>query len=97
MDAAALLRVRLMAIKRTLEQATRDQKAGHVSQAVADNFNKIVADIAQAYPQVKDALPEPIQRSGTFGMMGSTDLNYLDLEILAEQTIEILGLVESEQ
>lgn len=90
-----LLKVKALAIKRTLDKASEKSKGGHISRPVATQFNELVADIGTQYPSIQESLPKKIESTTTFAMMGFADVTYLDLEMFCEQVLGILELLDS--
>lgn len=93
----ALLQARLRAFLTTLDKASEKVKAGPVTRPLAENFNTILADVRKAYPEIADHLPQPINASqGIKAQMGICDEHYVDLQILVNQTLEVLALAQPE-
>ena len=90
-----LLKARVASFKSTLENASDRLKEGRVSTPLALEFNKIRNEVAQAFPDVEAALPAAISSSPPHRRLGQSDVNYLDLEIYAEQLLSIIALLDS--
>lgn len=91
-----LLRARARSFKSTLQKATAKEKEGPAGTALAENFNKIVQEAGNAFPDLKDSLPAPITSRGPFARMGKSDVSYLDLEVMADQLLAMLDLVDDQ-
>ena len=92
-DKAKLLQAKLDGIRATLERATEKQKKDLVSIAMAEDFNRIVADVAEAYPELKGSLPQEIKPHRMARDLGMSEVNYLELEIYLEQVLRLLNAV----
>ncbi|MDA0813825.1 MAG: hypothetical protein O3C21_15720 [Verrucomicrobia bacterium] len=90
-----ILRAKARSFKSTLRSATPEEKKGHAGIGLAENFNRILADVGEAHPDLKDSLPAPLTLKGAFSEVGKSDTSYLDLEILADQLLALLDLVEN--
>lgn len=90
-----LLKAQLRAFKTTLEKTPTSQKEGFASMTIANNFNRILKDVSESYPDIASSLPTAIGKmSGPAGRLGdSSRAHYLDVEIFAEQILSILDLV----
>jgi hypothetical protein len=91
-----LLRTRLKAIRSTLHGASAKEKEGLAGISLTENFNTILTEIAEEYPELKDSLPTHISSRGPFQRIGKSSVSYLDLEALADQAIALLDLVEEQ-
>ena len=91
-----ILRARARSFKSTLQNASVKEKEGLAGTALAENFNKIVEETAQTYPDLKESLPARITSRSPFARMGKSDVSYLDLEVLADQLLAMLDLADDE-
>ena len=91
-----LLRARARSFKSTLQNASPKEKEGPAGTALAKNFNKIIEETGETYPDLKDSLPGKITWLGPFARMGKCDVSYLDLEVLADQLLAMLDLVDDQ-
>ena len=89
-----LLKARTRSIKSTLRDATQEQKKGHAGISLAENFNKILRDIAEMHPDLASSLPSEITWKGPFAQMRMSDVSYLDLEVMVDQVLALLDLME---
>ena len=86
---------KLSSIKNTIERTTDEQKHNLIGINLANEFNKLLLEIGQDYPDLKGSLPPEITSKGHFKLMQMADTNYIDLEIFTETTISLLNLVDS--
>ena len=91
-----ILRARARSFKSTLHNATAKEKEGPAGTALAENFNKIVEETVQTFPDLKESLPARITSRGPFARMGKSDVSYLDLEVMADQLLAMLDLVDDQ-
>lgn len=91
-----LLRARARSFKSTLQNASAKEKEGPTGTALAENFNKILQEAGNTFPDLKDSLPASITSRGPFARMGKSDASYLDLEIMADQLLSLLDLVDDD-
>ena len=89
-----IFHARLSSIKSTIEKSDVEQRKDNIALQIGESFNELVSQIAQSYPDIKDALPKPITSSPTFKRFRKSDINYLDLEMLVETVSQLLHLVE---
>lgn len=89
-----LLRLRATSFRSAIEKETDKVKATSASVAIVENLNKLIDDIVNMLPDLKDHLPARVNPRGPFAHMGSASVTYLDLEILAEQILAVLNSVE---
>lgn len=85
-------RARLTAIKTTLEKAPPKQKMDLVGRALADDFNSARAGVTAAYPELAHDVPQPIKFTSRDRRLKG-DVNYLDLEAMCEQVLNLLSTV----
>jgi hypothetical protein len=90
-----LLKAKAMSIQTALGRAPASAKGGPRTRVMAEEFNRLVDQISTDYPSVASALPQPIKPSMKFPTQAKA--NYIDLEILAQQVVEILSLIEAAQ
>jgi hypothetical protein len=81
-------------MKSTLEAQAHPDKKEKASTHIAENFNKIVTDIASAFPELASSLPSPISSSTPLAQVGMSDAQYVDLEVYCEQILNLLDLIE---
>lgn len=91
-----LLRTRLKAIRSTLHGASAKEKEGLAGISLTENFNAILTEVAEEYPELKDSLPKHISGHGPFKRVGKSSVSYLDLEALADQAIALLDLIQEQ-
>jgi hypothetical protein len=81
-----------------LKQTPESAKKNHVTVPIAEEFNRLLEEVATGFPEVADALPKKIPATGrdarTFGIAG---VMLVELEILSEQLIGILDLLISKR
>jgi len=91
-----IIEAQLRSFKSTLEKATDKQKEGLVTIALAENFNRMVEQTIQLFPELKDHLPQKIESATSMKRRaGVSDVNYLDLEILTDQVFSLIQLKKS--
>ena len=89
-----VLKVKLRAIRSTLDKVPHDKKQGPAGLDVARNFNTILKEVSSAFPDIAADLPKPLAERGAFDVMGKVDASYLDIEILSEQVLGLLDLAD---
>ena len=90
-----IIKVQLEGIKDTLIGASERQKSNQVSLTVANDFNKLLQKVVDEYPDIKEALPEPIPFHRQLQINGLAAVSFLDLEVKANQVIKVIELLES--
>jgi len=90
---ADLVHAKVRAFIETLKEHTEPTKAVHISLSLGENFNNLLAEVANEYPEVANALPRHISSTGAFFSTGKAEATYLDLEIYARQIANMLGLI----
>ena len=86
---------KLNSIKSIIEKATDKQKQGLIGINLANEFNKLLKELSEEYPELKNSLPANINSNGHFSLMQKADTNYIDLEIFTETVISLLNLIEN--
>lgn len=86
---------KLNSIKSIIEKASDKQKQDLIGTNLANEFNKLLRELSEEYPDLKSSLPAEIPSKGPFRDMQKADVNYIDLEIFTETVISLLNLVES--
>ncbi len=86
---------KLKSIKSVVERTSENQKQGLIGINLANEFNKLLHEISQEYPDLKSSLPAEITVNGPFRDANMADMNYTDLEIFTETVISLLNLVEN--
>lgn len=86
---------KLNSIKSIVEKNNDKQKQNLVGINLANEFNKLLREIGQDYPDLKSSLPAEITSNGPFRDMSMADMNYTDFEIYTETVISLLNLVEN--
>jgi hypothetical protein len=81
----------------TLENMDSKTKGGHVPIQLAENFNKLVAEIATHEPDAARELPCPITLEGQMALIGATDISYSSLEIMVGQVLGVLEVLKASQ
>lgn len=89
-----LLKQRALAFKETTQKWSEKTKQESVSCHLTDSFNKLVKEIVEIFPHLGRDMPPPIYAQGLNRKNHKADINYLDLEIYADQVIRILKLQE---
>ncbi len=85
-----LLKARLEGIISTID--TAGDISNPISLTLADDFNKILMEFCNAFPDHKDSFPETIPSS--FGRnLGLADSTFLDLRTKAEQVVRIVEVL----
>ena len=89
---AQLLKARLQGIISSIENEDSDNRSKHVSLSLAKDFNKILKEFCDSFPDHEDSFPEEIPSS--FGRrLGLADATFLDLRIKAEQVVKIVEVL----
>jgi hypothetical protein len=88
----AALKAKAVGFKTTLGRASAADKAKHATTPIAEDFNRMLEQIAEAFPGVAFALPKPVGSSHPI-FDGLSDVTYFDLEIMTEQIVAILSEV----
>jgi 4-hydroxy-3-methylbut-2-enyl diphosphate reductase IspH len=89
------LRAKVQAVLSALEKASAKEREGRVSTHVAKDFNEVVKQIGEGFPDASGHLPKPICSSTKERFQGLSDVRYVDLVIMAEQVMRILSVIES--
>lgn len=90
-----LLKVRLETMKNTLCNVTTSDKNQRITKVVAERFNKTLAEVREASPDIRDHLPTEITSSSPQNRVGFADAKYLDLEMFIDEVIALINAVES--
>ena len=89
-----LLIARILSFKMILAATSEKAKRHSVPRPVAENFNQLLEDIAAHCFSMKSSLPKPISFNSDAAMVaGLSDVDYIGLEIMAEQVLAILKIV----
>ena len=86
---------KMSAFEKTLENLDNKTKAGHVPTQLAENFNKLLAEIEAESSDAASELPSPIALGGDFADMGITEISYVALEVMVGQVLGILGVLKA--
>ncbi len=89
-----IFKTKARSIKATLENASEKARQGRAGIGLAENFNQLLKEVSEEFPDLKDSLPKPISSKGPFARAGVSDSSYLDLEIFSEQVLSLLDLVD---
>lgn len=87
-----ILERRLTTFRTTLQGASDRRKDGNVSLAIADEFNGVLEEVSALLPDFAGGLPKPAPTRGFGVEMGLVPINYLDLEMLVDQTLAMIEL-----
>lgn len=88
------IRAKVQAFKNTLDGKTLKEKEKHVAIAVAEEFNGFLEEIRKASPEAAPHLPKPITWKSVFAQdMRLSDVKFLELEMLLNQTLAVLDVV----
>lgn len=87
------IRAKLDGIKTTLERVPASDKTGHIGITIAKDFNTVLQEMGEIYPELASGLPSPIGITGPFRQLGKAGASYTDLEILCEQVLNLVRLV----
>lgn len=93
-DKVAILRAKAQSIKSVLEKIPPTQKQENIAVALAHDFNDIVKEIGEAFPELASSLPKPIHATTSMKILRKADVSYLDLEIFTEQILTLLQLAQ---
>lgn len=91
-DGVTILRARAQSIKSVLERIPPAQKQGNIAIATAQEFNDVVKQLGEAFPELSPALPKPILATTSLRHAQKADVSYVDLEIFTEQVLALLQL-----
>ena len=98
LDKLDLLKVRAESFRRVLTQASESAKKNHVTKSTAEEFNRLLDEVATGFPEVADALPKKILASSRGpSLIGCVDVKLVELEILSEQLVGIIDLLISKR
>ena len=89
-----LFKARIRAFKTTLQAASANEKKNFASTGTVENLNKIISDVADAHPELVEALPQKLTFHGPGRRVGISNHNFTDIEIVADQIIALLDLLE---
>lgn len=81
-------------VMKTLERTPASEKKNLIALQLAIDVNKTIATIAETYPEIVGALPSPLSTRGPSTTMGKAPASFLDLEILCEQLLNLIGMVD---
>ena len=90
-----LLKAKVRSLKSTLDGGWSDKKADHVTTAQAEEFNKMLKEVASSYPEAAGSLPAEIKSTTPFARMGISNASLVDLKIYADQLLSILDVLET--
>ncbi|MAX38789.1 MAG: hypothetical protein CME33_19705 [Gimesia sp.] len=86
------LKARLQGIISSIENEDSRARTERISWSLATDFNKILEQFCEAYPDHKDSFPGGI--SGSHGRkLGVADASFLDLRVKAEQVVKVIELL----
>jgi hypothetical protein len=86
---------KLNSIKSIVEKSSDKQKLDLIGTILANEFNKLLLEIGEEYPELKNSLPSKITSTGPFSEMNKADINYIDLEIFTESVMSLLNLADN--
>lgn len=90
------LKAKVNAILDVLGGVPSQRAEQKVAPALLEQFNGILEEIAKEFPQHAKELPQPLKtKNALFAAHGMTDIKYLDLQMVASQVMNILGVIES--
>ncbi len=92
----AFLKASMTAFKETLGGASDKQKGDLISIPTADHFNGLLDRIRAEAPEVAPHLPPRVTAKSDFSIMGKSDIKFLELEMLVNQVIHVLGVLASD-
>ena len=90
------LRAKVIAFKETLERTPPEQKAANASSTITVEFNDILEQLRKESPDAAEHLPRTIVTGKYLAPPGYTNLKLVELEILANQVINILNILKSD-
>jgi hypothetical protein len=97
LDKLDLLKMKADSFRRVLNQTPQSAKKNHVTIPMSDEFNRLLEEVATAFPEVADALPRKITAVSDARIAGYADVKLVELEILSEQLVGILELLLSKR
>lgn len=97
MDKLDLFRMKADSFRRVLSQAPQQAKKNHVTIPMSEEFNRLLDEMAAAFPDIAEALPRKITAESDARIAGYADVKLLELEILSEQLVGILDLLISKR
>lgn len=80
-------------ILKTLERTPATDKRHLIALQLAMDFNDILGKVRAQYPEIADTIPKPLTTRGSVTSEGKAPASFLDLEIVCEQLLNLLGLV----
>lgn len=92
-----LLKARLQGMTESLSQSSNKAKNDSVSWSLASDFNTIIKDIGEQYPDAKESLPGIIRQRQLSVATHLSEITFLDLEAKVAQAIKIIEVLESGQ
>ena len=94
-----LLIARASSFQATLATIDNQTKNRHVTKQLANNFNRLLDEIKKEMPaDTASHLPPPITFvSNAAKVAGMSDVLYLDLEIMINEIMNILGVLKAGQ
>jgi hypothetical protein len=91
-----ILKAKVQGVLDGLKNATPKQKGGRVSLHGEQEINRVIKDIGDAYPELRDDLPKQIVTMSQAQYAGESDVTFTDLEIIAQTLLKILEIVEKQ-
>ena len=91
--AKRLITAKVQGIMKTLENTPASEKKNLVSLELAEDFNQTLKRVSVEYPDIANTLPKPLSTRGPMTQLGKASASFLDLEIVCEQLLNLLGLV----
>lgn len=89
-----LIEASIQGVMKTLERTPASEKKNLVSLQIVIDFNETLKRISEQYPELIEALPKPLDTRGPMTQLGKASASYLDLEIVCEQVLNLLGMVQ---
>ncbi|MBI3461637.1 MAG: hypothetical protein HY000_01050 [Planctomycetes bacterium] len=97
LDNLDVLKLKADSFRRVLNQTPQLAKKNHVTMPISDEFNRLLDEVATAFPDVAEALPKKITAVSPARLAGYADVKLMELEILSEQLVGLLDLLISKR
>jgi hypothetical protein len=97
LDKLDLLKMKADGFRRVLNQTPQQTKKNRVTIPTSEEFNRLLDEVATAFPDIAEALPKKITAVSDARIAGCADVKLVELEILSEQLVGILDLLISKR
>lgn len=90
-----IVQAKIRGMANTIARASDKAKSEHVSMDLAEEFNGMLTYVSEAYPDLSEALPPPIDKRNPHTLMRNlklTTTTYIDLEVRLGSLSELVEL-----